>query len=131
MAVTTTASSRSCCSTRARRLPHDGDRSRADGQLLRRHTANALGALASPPRLLVSGLAVAKVLRRLAPVPAQGSGGGESVAVEFQEVVGGGDRSPFRADRSASAASEAVQSARALHLREHGVDHRLALAVER
>src|SRR5918995_4106273 len=58
------------------------------------------------------------------------SGGREGVAVELEEVVGGGDQSPFRADGAASSSSEAVQAAVELHLREHGLDHRLALAVE-
>ena len=51
--------------------------------------------------------------------------------MELEQVVGGGDQPPFRANGAASSSSEAVQAAVELHLREHGLDHRLALAVER
>ena len=52
------------------------------------------------------------------------------MAVELEEVVGGGDQPPFGADRAAAPASEAVQATVELHLREHGLDHWLAFAVE-
>ena len=57
-------------------------------------------------------------------------GGRERVAVEFEEVVGGGDQSSFRADGAASSSSEPVEAAVELHLREHGLDHWLAFSVE-
>src|SRR5918994_518240 len=62
--------------------------------------------------------------------PAAALGGRERVAVELEEVVGGGDQPPFGADGAASSSSEAVQAAVELHLGERGLDHRLALAVE-
>src|SRR4051812_20654759 len=51
-------------------------------------------------------------------------------AVSSQEVVGGRDETPFGADGAAAAASEAAEAAVELHLREDGLDHRLALSVE-
>src|SRR4051794_28294848 len=58
------------------------------------------------------------------------SGGGEGVSVELEEVVGGGDQSPFRADRAAASSSEAIDAAVELRVGEDRLDHRLALAVE-
>ena len=59
------------------------------------------------------------------------SGGRERMAVELEEVVGGGDQPPLGANSAASSASEAIQAAVELHLREDGLDHRLSLAVKR
>ena len=64
--------------------------------------------------------------RRGRPRP---SGGRERVPVKFQEVVRGGDRAPFRSDGGAASSVEAIDPAVVLGLAEHGLDHRLALAV--
>ena len=50
--------------------------------------------------------------------------------MELEEVVGGGDQAPFGADGGSAAALEAVQAAVELRVREDGLDHRLAFAVE-
>src|SRR5215213_1700932 len=59
-----------------------------------------------------------------------GTAGTLTRAVSSPEVVGGGDQPPLGADRAAAAAFESVEAAVELHLREHGLDHRLAFAVE-
>src|SRR5262245_38670247 len=58
------------------------------------------------------------------------SGGRERVAVKLEEVVGGGDQPPFRADGGAASSLEAIDATVVLGLAEHGLDHRLALPVE-
>jgi len=52
------------------------------------------------------------------------------VAVKLEEVVRGGDQSPFGAHGGASAAFEAVKAAVELRLAEDRLDDRLALGVE-
>src|SRR3954454_11196845 len=52
------------------------------------------------------------------------------MVVEFEDVVGGGDQSPFAADGGSAAALEAFDRAVELDLPEHGLDRDLALAVE-
>src|SRR5215217_3189220 len=54
----------------------------------------------------------------------------QGVAPELEEVVGGGDESPFGAGGVSAAAVEAVDAAVELRLAEDGLDHRLAFAVE-
>jgi hypothetical protein len=58
------------------------------------------------------------------------SGGCERVAVELEQVVGGGDQAPFRADGGSASSVEAIDAAVVFRLAEDGLDHRLALAVE-
>src|SRR3954452_15028877 len=58
------------------------------------------------------------------------SGGRERVSVKLEEVVGGGDQPPFRADGGAASSLESIDAAVVLGLAEHGLDHRLALPVE-
>jgi hypothetical protein len=50
--------------------------------------------------------------------------------VELEEVVGGGDQPPFRADGGAASSSEAVDAAVELRVGEDRLDDRLALGVE-
>ena len=57
-------------------------------------------------------------------------GEGELVAVELEEVVCGGDQSPFRPGGRSASSREPVEPAIELHLREHRLDHRLAFSVE-
>src|ERR1700693_3736835 len=61
-----------------------------------------------------------------------GSGrcGGYSVAVELEQVVGGGDQAPLAADGVSAAALEAVGAAVVFGVTENGFDHRFASAVE-
>src|SRR5829696_9900548 len=61
---------------------------------------------------------------------AGGSGGRCGVFVELEEVVGGGDQSPFGADGGSASASEAVDAAVELGVGEDRLDDRLALGVE-
>src|SRR3954447_2973319 len=66
-------------------------------------------------------------------VPAVGrSAAGESklVAVELEQIPGGGDQSPFRASGGSSAAQETVDAAVELGVSEDGLDHHLTSAVE-
>jgi hypothetical protein len=56
--------------------------------------------------------------------------GRERVAVKLEEVVGGGDQAPFRADGGPASSLEAIDATVVLGLAEHGLDHRLALPVE-
>src|ERR687886_548359 len=56
---------------------------------------------------------------------------GGLVAVELQEVVGGGDQSPFRPARRSSAALEAVDPSVELRVSEYRLDQRGAFLVER
>src|SRR3954451_24073044 len=58
------------------------------------------------------------------------SGGPEGVSVELEEVVGGGDESPFGAHGGSASSVEAAHSAVELRLAKDRLDHRLALAVE-
>src|SRR5918997_2440460 len=51
-------------------------------------------------------------------------------AVSCPEVVGGGDQAPLRADGGAASSVEAIDPAIVFCLAEHGLDHRLALAVK-
>jgi hypothetical protein len=57
--------------------------------------------------------------------------GGDLVAVQLQEIVGGGDEPPFRAAGRSAAALEAADLTVALELPENGLDRGLALAGER
>jgi hypothetical protein len=50
--------------------------------------------------------------------------------VELEKVVRGRDEPPFGADGRAASSSETVDAAVELRLTEHGLDHRLALAVK-
>ncbi len=52
------------------------------------------------------------------------------MSVELEEVVGGGDQSPFGPDRGSSSSSEAVDPAVELGVGEDRLDDRLALAVQ-
>src|SRR4051812_14197192 len=92
--------------------------------------ASRLGCRVSPRSPGVIGWEVkwrsARLVRRGRPP----SGGREGVSVELHEVVGGGDESPLGADGAASSSSEAIEAAVELRLREHRLDHWLALAVE-
>src|SRR6185312_17284292 len=56
--------------------------------------------------------------------------GGDAVAVELEEVVGGGDQSPFRPAGGSPAALEASDLAVELDLAEDGLDGHLPLAVK-
>jgi hypothetical protein len=49
------------------------------------------------------------------------------VAVELEQVVGGGDQAPFGADGCPASSVEAVQAAVELGLREHRLDELLSL----
>ena len=52
------------------------------------------------------------------------------MSVELEEVVRGGDQSPFGADGGSASSSEAVDAAVELRVGEDRLDDRLALAVE-
>jgi hypothetical protein len=52
------------------------------------------------------------------------------VAPELEDVVGGGQQSPFGSGGRAAAALEALGAAVVLDLAEHGLDSRLAACVE-
>src|SRR3954468_22756627 len=64
------------------------------------------------------------------PLPLGREGGGP-VAVELEEVVGGGDQSPFRAAGRSAAALKALDLAVELQLAEDRLDRGLALPVKR
>src|SRR5438876_1621275 len=57
-------------------------------------------------------------------------GGGELVAVEFEEVVGGGEEAPFGSDGGSASSEETVGASVCLDLAEDGFDHALAFEVE-
>src|SRR5680860_348150 len=59
-----------------------------------------------------------------------GPGGDRLVAVELEQVVGGGDQPPLGATRRSSSALEAVDAPVELRVCEHGLDHPLAFSVE-
>ena len=59
-----------------------------------------------------------------------GGRGRQLVAVELEEVVGGGDQPPFRAAGGSSSSLEAVDAPVELGVSEDRLDHRLAFSVE-
>ena len=64
----------------------------------------------------------------------RGAGGASGdrcgVSVKLEEVVRGGDQSPFRADGGSSPSSEAIDAAIELRVGKDRLDDRLALGVE-
>src|SRR3954451_19836553 len=64
------------------------------------------------------------------PPPRSGCRGGESVLVELEDVVAGGDESPLAATGGSAAALEAFDRAVELDLPEHRLDRDLTLPVE-
>jgi hypothetical protein len=52
------------------------------------------------------------------------------VSPEFEQVVGGGDQSPFGAGGRSASSVEAIHAAVELGVAEHRLDDLLALAVE-
>src|SRR3954468_1256489 len=64
------------------------------------------------------------------PAVLLGRHGREAVVVELEDVVGGGDQSPFAADGGSAAAVEAFDRAVELDLAEYRLDGDLALAIK-
>ena len=90
----------------------------------------AVGKVARRPVCPLGVPVALKGARRARPA-ISGGAGGEVVAVELEEIVGGGDQSPFRPAGRSAAALEALDHAVELELAEHRLDRDLALAVER
>src|SRR5919199_489546 len=75
-------------------------------------------------------LAGAPQLRAARAGGRSGSGDGDLVLMELEQVVGGSDQAPFAACRGSASSSEAVEPAIELRVPEDWLDHRLPFSVE-